>query len=239
MKNPLQSTPNLGQKAIAELVGTFLFVFVGAGSAVALGYLANAGSNQGLIVTALANGLGLGIGITATMSISGGSLNPAVTIGLLVARKLSIAHAIVYIISEVAGATIAGFLLISVLPQNTGNAVGWGAPALSKVSVAQGIALEAIMTFILVFTVFGTAVDSRAPKVGGFAIGLIVAADVMVGGPFTGAAMNPARAIGPEFAWAYFAGSGALTNWYVWWVGPIIGGVIAAFIYGYVILRAN
>src|SRR5487761_204167 len=234
----MQSMPHIGQKAISELVGTFLFVFVGAGSAVTLGYVASVNSSGNLLVVALANGLGLAIGITATMSISGGHLNPAVTIGILVARKISISNAVVYIISQVIGASIAGLLLTTVLPDNIGNSVGWGAPALStQTSVGQGIAFEAIMTFLLVFTVFGTAVDPRAPKVGGFAIGLIVAADVLVGGPFTGAAMNPARAIGPEIAGAYLTGASAFTNWYVWWVGPIIGGVIAALIYGYIILR--
>lgn len=233
----MQSTPNLEQKAVAELAGTFLFVFVGAGSAVALGYLASSALSSNLLVVALANGLGLGIGITATMSVSGGHLNPAVTIGILVAHKISIPHAVVYIISQVVGATIAGLLLTTVLPTSIGNAAGWGAPAVAQISVGQAIVFEAIMTFILVFTVFGTAVDPRAPKVGGFAIGLIVAADVLVGGPFTGAAMNPARAIGPEIAGAYLTGASAFTNWYVWWVGPIIGGVIAALIYGYIILR--
>lgn len=233
----MQSIPNLGQKAVAELVGTFLFVFVGAGSAVALGFVAASASGSNLLVVALANGLGLGIGITATMNVSGGHLNPAVTIGILVARKISPPHALVYIVSQVVGATIAGLLLTSVLPTSIGNAAGWGAPSIVKISVAQGIVFEAIMTFILVFTVFGTAVDSRAPKVGGFAIGLIVAADVLVGGPFTGAAMNPARAIGPEIAGAYLTGSGAFTNWYVWWIGPIIGAIIAALIYAYIILK--
>lgn len=237
----MQSTPNLGQKAVAELGGTFLFVFVGAGSAVTLGYLASTGSSANLLVVALANGLGLAIGITATMSISGGHLNPAVTIGILVARKISVTHAIVYIISQVIGATIAGLLLTTVLPTSIGNLAGvsWGAPLIAKISVGQGIVLEAIMTFLLVFTVFGTAVDPRAPKVGGFAIGLIVAIDVLVGGPFTGAAMNPARAIGPEIAGAYLTGSAAFTNWYVWWIGPIIGGIIAALLYAYVLMKST
>jgi aquaporin TIP len=155
----------------------------------------------------------------------------------LVARKLSIVQALVYIVSEIVGAIIAGLLLISVLPRDIGNAVGWGSPALSQVSVLQGIAFEAIMTFFLVFTVFGTGVDPRAPKIGGFGVGLIVAADVMVGGPFTGAAMNPARAIGPELSWTFLRGSAALTNWYMWWIGPIIGGVLAALVYGYLILE--
>ncbi|MGI0081029.1 MAG: aquaporin, partial [Nitrososphaerales archaeon] len=115
----------------------------------------------------------------------------------------------------------------------------WGAPLIAKISVGQGIVLEAIMTFLLVFTVFGTAVDPRAPKVGGFAIGLIVAIDVLVGGPFTGAAMNPARAIGPEIAGAYLTGSAAFTNWYVWWIGPIIGGIIAALLYAYVLMKST
>lgn len=233
----METTPSLRQKIAAEFLGTFLFVFVGAGSAVSLGYIASTSTGANLLVGAFANGLGLAIAVTATMSISGGHLNPAVTLGFLAARKIPIPHAVAYIISQVIGASIAGLLLISVLPTGIGNSVGWGAPAVAGISVGQAIALEGIMTFILVLTVFGTAVDPRAPKVGGFAIGLIVAADVLIGGPFTGAAMNPARAIGPQIAGSILTGTGAFANWYVWWIGPILGGVVAALVYVHLIWK--
>jgi hypothetical protein len=92
----------------------------------------------------------------------------------------------------------------------------------------MGIAIEAVLTVVLLLTVFGTAVDDRAPKLGGMAIGLAVAADVLFGGPLTGAAMNPARWFGPAVA------SGFLDNWYVWWVGPLLGAAVAALLYRFV-----
>jgi MIP family channel proteins len=219
----------LGRRAVAELVGTLAFVFVGAGSAVSTQYIASSDPGfPSLILIALANGGGLAIGISATMNLSGGQLNPAVTIGALVARKISVGDAAVYIVSQVVGATIAAYLLMASLPSAFGDPVHWGTPALGpQTSVAQGILLEAIMTFFLVMVVFGTAIDARAPKLGGFAIGLIVVADVIVGGPFTGAAMNPARATGPAIA------SMTLNNLYVWWVGPILGAIVAAIVYKY------
>ncbi len=218
---------SLRRKAVAELVATFVFVFVGAGSAVSTQYLL--GSTPAfpqLIAVAFANGLGLAVAVSATLNISGGSLNPAVTIAVLIARKISLRAAVAYIIAEVIGATLAGVLLIVSLPSDVGNAVHWGAPTLSpRTNLFQGILLEAIMTFFLVIVIFGTAIDLRAPKLGGFAIGLTVVVDVLTGGPFTGAAMNPARASGPMIASLFF------DNWYVWWIGPIIGAIIAVLVY--------
>jgi MIP family channel proteins len=232
--NELSAEPlGLGRRAVAELVGTLAFVFVGAGSAVSTQYLSS--SNPGfpsLILIAIANGGGLAIGISATINLSGGQLNPAVTIAALAARKISLGDAVVYIMSQVVGATIAAYLLIATLPSAFGDPVHWGTPTLGpQTSVAQGILLEAIMTFFLVIVVFGTAIDARAPKLGGLVIGLIVVADVIAGGPFTGAAMNPARATGPAIA------SMTLGNLYVWWVGPILGGVVAALVYKYMMSK--
>jgi len=218
------SAAGLGQKATVEAIGAFILTFIGAGSIIA---------TQGatLIVIAFAHGIALAIAVSAAMNISGGHINPAVTLGMLATRRISVQHATVYIISQVAGAIIAGYLLFAVFPTNLGKAVNWGAPSVSQISIPQAILFEALMTFILVFAVFGTAVDSRAPKIGGFGIGLAIAIDIMAGGPFTGAAMNPARAIGPMVAALNF------TDWYVYWIGPIAGGVIAALLYQHVILK--
>jgi len=219
------SEAGLGQKATVEAIGTFILTFIGAGSIIATG-----GST--LIVIALAHGIALAIAVSAAMNISGGHINPAVTLGMLVTKRISVQHAAVYIVSQLIGAILAGYLLMGVFPKTLGSAVNWGAPGLgSQTSVAQGILFEAVMTFILVFAVFGTAVDSRAPKIGGFGIGLAIAIDIMAGGPFTGAAMNPARAIGPMVAALNF------TNWYVYWIGPILGSIIAALLYHYVVLK--
>ena len=219
----------LSQRALVELVGTFLFVFVGAGSVIT-SLLLSAGAVS-LLIIALANGIGLAIAITFAMNISGGHINPAVTIAAFVAGKIKSFDAISYIIAQVVGASIAGFLLLMLYPAAAGSAVHYGTPTVaSSISVLQAIALEAIMTFFLVFVVFGTAIDKRAPKVAGFAIGLTVVVDVLAGGPLTGAAMNPARAIGPAIASLYFA------NWYVYWIGPILGAVVAALIYSYAVM---
>ncbi|MGI0092086.1 MAG: MIP/aquaporin family protein [Nitrososphaerales archaeon] len=227
----MSQSPNLGQKLAAELIGTFIFVFVGAGSAVATQYLGITDPGSALLIAALANGLGLGIAISATMAIGGGVLNPAVALGLWVGRKLRGREVIPYIIAEVAGATIAGGILVALFPSAVGSAVHWGAPTLSNaISVAQGMLLELVMTFFLVLAVYGTVIDARAPKIAGFGVGIIVLADVLVGGPFTGAAMNPARAIGPMIAGLFFPG-----YWYIYWVGPIIGGILAGLVYHHVL----
>lgn len=218
----------LSQRALVEFIGTLIFVFVGAGSVVAVQYLGIGGS--GLLLIALANGIGLALAITFAMNISGGHMNPAVTIGMLITKNIKSLDALAYIIAQVLGATIGALLLVALMPSAAGMAVSYGAPSLaSSVGLLQGIALEAVMTAFLVFMVFGTAVDKRAPKIGGFGVGLIVVLDVIVGGPLTGAAMNPARAIGPMIASMSFA------NWYVYWIGPIIGAVVAALIYAYCI----
>jgi aquaporin TIP len=183
-----------------------------------------------LLIAAFGNGIGLAIGISATMAVSGGVLNPAVAIGLLVGGKLTAREVVPYIIAEVVGATIAGGLLLAVAPSQFGNPVHWGSPALApSIGTLQGLLFELVMTFFLVFVVYGTAVDSRAPKIAGFGIGLLVMTDVLVGGPFTGAAMNPARAIGPMIAAGFFPG-----YWWIYWVGPIIGAILAGAVYHYV-----
>ncbi len=169
--------------------------------------------------------------VSATMGISGGVLNPAVALGLFVGKKLAGRDVVPYIIAEVAGAVVAGLVLVLTFPSALGNPVHFGAPTLSVlVTDWQGIGIEAILTFVLVIAVYGTAVDARAPRIGGLGIGLAVLADVLVGGPLTGAAMNPARAIGPMVAGMFFP-----SYWYIYWVGPIIGGVAAGLVYAFVL----
>jgi glycerol uptake facilitator-like aquaporin len=178
----MSSPPALGKRLAAELVGTFVFVLVGAGSA--LGTPANSDPAASLLIAALANGLGLAMAVSATMGISGGVLNPAVAVGLLVGRKLALRDGVPYVIAELAGATLAGAALVAAFPSSLGNSVHWGAPTLSaSISAWQGIAVEALLTFVLVIAIYGTAVDSRAPRIGGLGIGLAVLADVLVGVP--------------------------------------------------------
>ena len=215
----------LRKRWAAEFFGTLFFVFLGAGSVVAAWAFGLPGFFS-LLIIALGNGLGLGLAISATMGTSGGHLNPAVTIGALLANKIRWKDALAYIFAQVAGATVGAALLYGFFPTAIIGITSLGAPSLADfVSVPQAIFIEGVLTFFLVFAVFGTIIDGRAPKIAGFGVGLTVFLDVLVGGPLTGAAMNPARALGPAIASLSFA------NWYVYWIGPIIGGAIAALVY--------
>ena len=242
MSPEMSGQPDLARRCIAELLGIFLFVFVGAGSAVAAQFLFSIyDPRASLLVAALANGLGLAIGISATMGISGGNLNPAVTIGLLAGKKAKPMDVIPYIVSQLVGAIIAGLLLVAVLPLDTGKTVDWGAPTLptgNAISVAQGALFELIMTFFLVLAVYGTVVDKRAPKIGGFGVGLTLLVSVLVAGPFTGAALNPARAIGPEIA-SVVTGVALPSYWYIYWIGPLIGAALAGLVYNRILEEKN
>jgi MIP family channel proteins len=214
---------------LAEFVGTFVFVFIGAGSIVTNAFLHG---TVGLIGIALAHGLALSIVISALGATSGGHINPAVTIGFLITRRIIRLLGILYIVAQLVGATLAGLLLKAIFPEAVWQAAQLGTPSLApNISPGTGILLEAILTFFLLLAVFGTAVDERAPKIGGFGIGLTVLVDILVGGPLTGAAMNPARTFGPALAGGFW------DNNFVYWVGPIIGGVIAVLFYEYVVLR--
>lgn len=226
----MSAAPTLAKKLAAELFGTFVFVVVGAGSAVGMASVGGV-AGTGILVAALANGLGLAMAVSATLNISGGVLNPAAAVGLWVAKKLPTRHMLGYIAVELIGATAAGLSLIAAFPSALGKPVAWGAPTLSTlVSAWQGTAIEALLTFVLVMAIFGTAVDPRAPKIGGLGIGLAVLVDVLVGGNLTGAAMNPARAYGPMLA-----GGSIPSYWYVYLVGPAIGAVAAALVYRFLI----
>jgi MIP family channel proteins len=211
----------------AEFVGTFALVFVGGGAIVA----ARDAGAIGLLAVAVAHGLILAIMVTATMRVSG-HLNPAVTIGFLAVRRIEPMMAGVYIVAQVLGATAAALALKWLVPADQFAAVHGTVQEIAVgVTWLQAFVLEAIATFFLTFAVFGTAVDPRAPQVGGFAIGLTIAADILAIGPLTGASMNPARSFGPALATQYFVGQ------FVYWGGPIVGSIVAATIYEFLILR--
>jgi MIP family channel proteins len=213
---------------VAEFVGTFGLVFVG-GAAIMVA--AQSQAPNGLLDVAMAHGLILAIMVTATMRISG-HLNPAVTIGFLAARRIEPIMAVVYIIAQLLAAAIAAYALKAIFPASIATATRLGGQSVAlDLSTGQAIFAEAIATFFLTFAVFGTAVDPAAPKVGGFAIGLVVTADILAIGPLTGASMNPARSFGPAVA------SGVLEGQLIYWAGPIIGSVIAAVLYDSLFLR--
>jgi MIP family channel proteins len=210
----------------AETVGTFLFFFVGAGAVVLGDYPTKGAGGGGLVGVALAHGLVLGVLVSALGAVSGGHFNPAVTFGVWIAGRISARRAVTYVIAQLIGALIAGLALRAVFAEPVWGPSAVGTPALGPgIGIAPGIAIEAVLTAVLLFAVFGTAIDPRAPKIGGLAIGLAIAADILMGGPLTGAAMNPARWFGPAVA------SGHLDNWLVWIVGPLLGAAVAAAIY--------
>ena len=236
------------RQSLAELVGTFYLCFIGIGAIVTDQYLRTENPAQprlGLVGIALAHGLALSIAVSATMNISGAHLNPAVTITMLACRRIGVGKAVCYIIAQCVGAVLGAALVKTFFTFNAGiwQEAHLGLPMVTKelASEAMGwrtaVAIEAALTFLLVFSIFGTAVDPRAPKIGGFGIGLTVAFDILVGGPLTGAAMNPARTLGPALVGYLFTRDMSYWSMHgVYWAGPIAGGLIAGLIYHHVIL---
>lgn len=221
--------PSLARRALAEIYGTFALVFFGCGAVVMDSF---PGGRYGTFGVAMVFGIVLAVAITTTMPISGGHLNPAVTTGLLVARRISGVDAFVYIVAQLAAACLAMVAIKAIIPASVGNLVSWGTPLVSgRVTFGQAIALEAIMTFFLMGAVMGTAVAKNARKVGGFAIGLTAFVGIMISAPLTGGALNPARAFGPAMM------SGTMTGHAVYWIGPMIGAILAAALWGYVLLK--
>jgi MIP family channel proteins len=217
----------LGAALVAEAVGTFLFFFIGAGAVVLTTHSGDGG--PGLVGVALAHGLVLAVLVSAFGAISGGHFNPAVTVAVRLAGRIEWSHAVMYVAAQLIGAVGAGFALRAVFPESSWQPTDIGTPALGAgISIGAGIAIEAVGTLVLVLAVFGTAIDPRGPKIGGLAIGLALTADILLAGPLTGGAVNPARWFGPAVA------SGNFDNWYVWWVGPLIGAIVAAVLYRYV-----
>jgi MIP family channel proteins len=221
--------PSLARRLIAEALGTFGLVFIGAAVVVVNGGFPNSGI--GLLGIALAHAVVLSVMITSTMTISGGHLNPAVTIGLLVGRRINVVSAAGYIVAQLVAAVVAAFLVKALLPVAAVRTALVGVPVIAgSVTLNQAIGIELVLTFFLVSAVYGTAVSPDAPRVGGFGIGLVLLFDILVGGPLTGAAMNPARAFGPAVV------SGEWVGHVVYWVGPLAGAVIAALLWEYGLL---
>lgn len=227
----------LPQKLVAEFIGTFTLIFIGAGSICADQMMrTGGGSGLGLLGIALAHGLAIAIMATAVGHISGGHLNPAVTIGFWVTKKLSTMHSLAYWVAQLLGGIAAAYLLAAILPEAVWRPVALGTPDLATdFTRTQGIILEAVLTFLLVFVVFATAADPKGAfnKIAGFAIGLTVTMDILLGGPFTGASMNPARSLGPAIVARHWQNHG------VYWVGPLLGGVLAGWLYDRVFLKES
>jgi MIP family channel proteins len=218
------------RRAVAESIGAFTLTFIGAGAAAAAGGV----HDPTLIGVAIANGLAIGVMVCALGHISGGHFNPAITFGFLITRRIRPALAAVYWIAQFGGAALAALLVRDLLPRATTEAVKLGVPALGHgVDASSGFLLEGVFTFFLVLVVFGAAVDTRGPfnAVAGLAIGLTISIDVLFGGPFTGAAMNPSRAFGPQLVGDHWS------NGWVWYAGPVLGATVAALAYNFLYLR--
>jgi len=209
--------------AAAEFIGTFIYVFIGAGSLVTDSYTRG---GVGLLGVALAQGLALAVMVSSFGAISGGHFNPAVTLGLWVARKINTEKAAFYIGAQLVGAVLAALLLRAIFNPAVWASVNLGTPSLAfGMTPLAAIVLEALLTLVLLLAYLGTTVDSVAPKMGGIGVGLAVAMAILLGGPLTGAAMNPARVFGPGLVagfWEY--------HW-VYWIGPIGGAALASWLY--------
>lgn len=236
----------LGAKLTGEFLGTFALTFIGAGAIVTTTYT---GGHPGLVGIAIAHGLALAIAVSATMNVSGGHINPAVTLAMVATGRIKIGPAVTYILAQCGGATVAGFLLAYIFNSiGAGTASMAGSEAVAKsllgtpnfnpqiMSFGTAILIEAVLTFLLVFAIFGTAVDDRAPQIGGWGIGLTVGMDILMGGPLTGAAMNPARTIGTLIGGGT-ATQGLWSQHAVYWIGPVLGAIVAALVYDICILK--
>jgi aquaporin TIP len=210
------------RRAVAEFVGTFTLIFIGGGAGIASGH--------DIVAVGLANGLAIGIMVSNLGHISGGHFNPAITLGFLVTRRIVPSLAALYWAAQLLGAIIAAAILRGLFSH--ANFLG-AVPNVPSIGGGHALVIEIILTFFLVWAVFATAVDPRGAfkSIAGLAIGLTITIDVLMGGPYTGAAMNPARAFGPELIGNFWGKA------WVYWLGPIIGALIAAVGYEWLYLR--
>jgi len=210
----------LARRSLAEGVGTFGFVFLGCASTVSTLFPS---ARYDVLGIALVHGAALGLFVSAMLGISGGHLNPAVTLSLLSGKRIDARSAGAYIAAQLVGAVLAALLVKHAFPPGVIRTSTLGTPALAtNLTFVQALLFEAVGTFILVSAVYGTIVAPERPRLGGFGVGIALLAIVLVLGPLTGGAVNPARAFGPALV------SGTWIGQAIWWIGPILGGVLAA-----------
>lgn len=219
----------LASKLLAELVGTFSFVFIGAGAAAIVG---TGVGLPGVVAVAFAHGLTIMAFAFAYGSVSGGHMNPAVTVGVLAAGAMRVGEAVGYIVSQLIGGIAGALLLRTALG---GSATGLGMPALAHnlalgattltITPTVGFLIEAVLAFFLVTVVLSTAVAGRAGSLAPLAIGMTLTLNILMGGPLTGAPFNPARALGPMVA------TGNYGDVWLYLAAPIVGAIIAAILH--------
>jgi MIP family channel proteins len=210
---------------LAELLGTFTLVFIGAGAG------AVAGETGNLVAVALAHGIALMVIVYAWGAVSGAHVNPAVTFGLALTRKIDWTTAVWYWVAQFFGAALAAYLLLFLLGGNSSLGVTVGSLTTSK-DALKAVIVEAVLTFFLVTAVFTTAVAGRNGNAAGIAIGFVLAMDILMGGPLTGASMNPARTFGPALA------TGDISLFWIYVVGPLLGAAAAALLHERVFMRS-
>jgi glycerol uptake facilitator protein len=238
----MTSSPTLSQKLTAEVVGTAILVFIGAGSVPLTMFLTgnNPFGSAQLSTISFAFAFAIFAAVYSVGHISGCHINPAVTVALAATKKVDWSTAAAYIGAQLVGAIVGAVLTLVVLLGNNPAALGLGSVGYnaSTTGMLVAIAAEAIGTAVLVFTVFGSAVDSRAPAgFAGIIIGFIVYGIIILVGPITGAALNPARQVGPllvEGLIGYAKFSEHLGQIVVYLVGPVVGGLVGAFLYEFV-----
>nr|ART67215.1 aquaporin TIP1-4 [Vitis quinquangularis] len=212
--------------ALAEFISVLIFVFAGEGSGMAFNKLTDDGSSTpaGLVAAAVAHAFALFVAVSIAANISGGHVNPAVTFGALVGGHITLFRSLLYWIAQLLGSVVACLLLKFA----TGGLAASAFSLSSGVSAWNALVFEIVMTFGLVYTVYATAIDPKKGNIGiiaPIAIGFIVGANILAGGAFDGASMNPAVSFGPAVvSWTW-------SNHWVYWLGPFIGAAIAAFVY--------
>jgi aquaporin Z len=226
----------LSAKIVAEFIGTFALVLFGTGAAVLAGHDTAAGlSGLGLLGISLAFGLSLVALCYAIGNISGCHVNPAVTIGMLVAGRIKAADAVAYIIAQLIGAALASFVLMSILKGMPGfemgewalGSNGWGEGYQNGFNTSSAFLTEAVFTFLFLFIIIGATSKWGNTTMAGLAIGLALALTNLAAIPVTGASVNPARSFGP----AIFAGGKALSQLWLFLVAPVAGAIIAALVW--------
>lgn len=220
---------SLTPKLVAEFIGTSAFVFIGAGAAAVLG----SSGLSGIASIAFAHGLTIMVFAFAYGSISGGHMNPAVTIGVLAAGAIRLGDALGYIVAQLVGGIAGALLLLAILGGSASN--GLGMPQLAQglvlgattvtITPAAGFVIEAVLAFFLVTAVLSTAIAGRAGNLAPLAIGMTLTLNIIMGGALTGAAFNPARALAPMVA------TGNFTDAWLYMTAPVVGAVIAAFVH--------
>lgn len=214
------------RKYVAEFIGTFVLVFFACGTACVVGCSSQMGT--GYLLTALAFGLVIVAMAYSIGNISGCHINPAVSIAMLVSRKMSILDFIGYIIAQFAGATAGAAALFGIL----GVESGLGANALYQEDVVFTIIIEVILTFVFVLAILGVTSKPEYSSSAGIVIGLTLTLVHILGISFTGTSVNPARSFGPALFLGLFAeNSTALENVWVFIVAPLAGGILAALVY--------